>query len=85
MRMLAQTWLLLVCATLLGAWLGEAGVHHGEHRPWLAAAVIVIAFAKAWVVGIRFMQLQTAPRVLRLLFEGWIVGAATAMIFLLLG
>jgi hypothetical protein len=44
------------------------------------AAVMIIAFTKARVVGLEYMALRNAPWILRLLFEGWIVVIGTAMV-----
>ena len=81
-RALTLTWLVLVTATLLGSWLGETETRSGTGGPWLVGLVIVISFAKAWAVGIEFMQLRRAPLVLRWLFEGWIVATAGALVAL---
>lgn len=81
-RALTLTWLFLITATLLGSWLGKTETRAGTGASWLVGLVIVISFAKAWAVGIQFMQLRRAPLVLRFLFEGWIVVTAAALVIL---
>lgn len=81
-RALTLTWLFLVAATLLGSWLGETETRDGTGAPWLVGMVIVISFAKAWAVGLQFMQLRRAPLALRFLFEGWIVATASVLVVL---
>lgn len=63
-------WLLLVAVTLISF----ASIFVPGHAtvPGLGAVNIVLAFAKAWVVGNEFMELRSAPRFLRILFAGWV-------------
>jgi len=66
---LTVTWSALVILTLL-----SFTVLQGFQPYQLAgAAVIVVAFVKARLVGLEFMELRKAPLVLRLMFETWIV------------
>ncbi len=77
-RRLALIWLILVVAALC-SW--ESARGWGDHR-LAATAVLVIAFIKARIVGLEFMELRLAPLVLRLLFEAWTVIACTLLIAL---
>jgi hypothetical protein len=60
-------WLLLVVATLLSWYLGDG---HGA-REVATVGVLVVAFAKVYLVGRYFMELRDAPRALRYGFAGW--------------
>jgi hypothetical protein len=44
------------------------------------AAVMIIAFTKARIVGLEYMALRNAPWALRLLFEGWVIVIGTALV-----
>jgi Prokaryotic Cytochrome C oxidase subunit IV len=68
---LVVLWLFLVLATALSFGLGTD--HDSAIRTTLSAAVIVVAFIKFRLVGIHFMELGRAPRLLRTLFEGYVV------------
>lgn len=68
---LGATWALLVAATLLSylSWLDASWLD-----PQIAGSiVIVIALAKAWLIGMRFMELATAIAPLRIAYNLWIV------------
>jgi Prokaryotic Cytochrome C oxidase subunit IV len=64
----------LVAATLASWWL--AGEHElGANTALIGAALILtIAFAKIRFIGTEFMELRTAPRALRIIFDMWVVG-----------
>lgn len=63
-------WLTLLLVTAISWWLAE---HHGVGQ-WTALCVMLIALVKGRLVFLHFMELNTAPRYLRRLYEGWIVG-----------
>jgi caa(3)-type oxidase subunit IV len=63
-------WLGLMTATFVSWWLGAG--HGLEHRD-ASVVILLVAFAKARFVGLYFMELRDAPRVLRGLFEGYCV------------
>lgn len=70
---IARTWLLLVGATLLVGYLADAS----QVAPRLAASIaLVVAFIKARLVLLRYMELRHAPLAWRLVFEAWAVVAA---------
>lgn len=78
-------WAVLVAATLL-SWL--LGASHGEAADSArigTAIALLLAFAKAWIVGQEFMELRHAPLVLRAAFGGWVlvVGATLTTMYLL--
>jgi len=63
----AAVWLVLVAATFF-SW--ESAHSSGDYR-LASSAVLLIAFVKARLIGLEFMELRAAPRALRLIFEGW--------------
>jgi hypothetical protein len=78
---LFAVWLLLVGATSLSyaVWIGTRWF--GERAG--GSAVIVIALAKAWLIGMRYMELDEAALPLRLAYGGWVllVGAMLLAMF----
>lgn len=52
--------------------------------PLATAGVIVVAFAKVWVVAFQFMELRHAPRWLRHGFDAWIIGICSTLMVILL-
>ncbi|MBW7900820.1 MAG: cytochrome C oxidase subunit IV family protein [Rhodocyclaceae bacterium] len=64
-----RAWLLLTAGTLATWGLGAAGLA----GPWLAAAVLTIAVAKGRLLVLDFMELRGAPRVWRVVLEGWLL------------
>lgn len=70
---IARTWLLLVGATLLVGYLADAN----HVAPTVAASIaLVVAFVKARLVLLRYMELRHAPLAWRLVFEAWALAAA---------
>ena len=51
---------------------------------WRARLVLLIAFLKARLIGLEFMELRAAPRVLRSIFEAWTVVACATLLALYL-
>jgi hypothetical protein len=81
LRAPAATWAILVAATLFSFLIWrDTGWGNGH----LAGSVaLVIAFFKVRLIGLRFMELDTAPWPLRLLFGVWIavVGSTLFMLY----
>ena len=75
-------WVILVLASFLTWWLGMNGSGHQLVDRIMIAAVIVIAFFKAYLIGMEFMEVRGAPAVLRGLFTGWVVLFAVAIMTL---
>ena len=75
-------WLLL-CALTVVSW--ALGTDHGfgeGHHVAASLAIFAVAIFKVRLVGLYFMELKTAPRVLRGIFEGYcagLLGLLTAM------
>jgi len=74
-------WLLLMLATGLSWGLGQ-GLSFGDNDQRATMAVVVIAFIKARLVFLEFMELRTAPLPLRLVFEAWTVLVCGALVVL---
>jgi hypothetical protein len=55
----------------------------GSHAA--ALAIIALAFAKAWLVGWRFMELDHAPHWLRWMFSGWVAAAGSTLAVIVSG
>jgi hypothetical protein len=76
----AVVWLVLLAATLL-SW---ESAHSSSGYRLASAAVLLIAFLKARLIGLEFMELRAAPRVLRSIFEAWTVVACATLLALYL-
>ncbi len=52
-----------------------AALKNPAHRAWfvLIVAMLVIAFVKGRLVILDFMELREAPRLWRILLEGWLI------------
>jgi hypothetical protein len=77
-RRVAALWLVLVAATLF-SW--ESARSSGDYRV-ASSAVLLIAFLKARLIGLEFMELRAAPLQLRLTFEAWAGIACTSVLAL---
>jgi len=77
-------WLILVIATALGWWLGQAGQANTQGVSLATAGAIVVAFIKVWIVGFQFMELRHAPRWLRHTFDAWVVAVCVALLLICL-
>ena len=66
---LHRAWLLLLAATALTWALGESGAA----GTGAIVAMLLIAFVKGRLVILDFMELRHAPRLWRLLLEGWLL------------
>jgi len=74
----AVVWLVLLAATFL-SW--ESAHSAGEYR-LASTVVLLIAFLKVRLIGLEFMELRSAPRVLRFIFEAWVVVACATLLAL---
>ena len=71
-------WLILVIATLCSF---ETMVL-GDQARVIRSVILVIAFAKATLVGLEFMELRHAPAFLRLPFLAWAMVICTVLLVL---
>ena len=62
-------WLILIIATITTWYLGEVGATGTAS----IVAMLVIAFIKGRLVILDFMELRDAPRMWRVLLEGWLI------------
>jgi Prokaryotic Cytochrome C oxidase subunit IV len=72
-------WLILVAASFLTWWLGTNDSRDQLADRIMIAVVVVIAFLKAYFIGMEFMEVRGAPAVLRGLFAGWVGSLAGAI------
>jgi heme/copper-type cytochrome/quinol oxidase subunit 4 len=70
-------WLVLVAVTLVSWWVGAEHALSADRA--VTATVLAAAFVKVRLIGIHFMELGTAPLVLRGLFEGYVVVVTIAL------
>ncbi len=64
-----RAWLVLIVATGITWYLGEVGAAGTA----AIVAMLVIAFVKGRLVVLDFMELRAAPRLWRILLEGWLI------------
>ena len=64
-----RAWLVLMVATAITWYLGEVGAAGTS----AIVAMLVIAFIKGRLVILDFMELREAPRMWRVLLEGWLI------------
>jgi hypothetical protein len=77
-------WLILVLATTLSAVLGtDHGISGGGHRA-ASVVILVVALFKVRLVGLYFMDLRSAPGILRALLEGYCVVVCALLVCLFL-
>lgn len=72
------TWALLILATLVsfGTWRDPGGL-----APVAAGSLaVLLAMAKAWLIGMRYMELATAPWPLRLAYDLWVAVVGVVLI-----
>ncbi|MFE6926111.1 cytochrome C oxidase subunit IV family protein [Nocardia sp. NPDC057663] len=81
-RRATWVWIGLVLATCTTWWLGGSHPFASGNVRFASAAAIAIAFAKAYFIGIEFMELRSAPKTLRRAFEAWtaVVGSVTVLL-----
>lgn len=73
-------WLLLVGATA-AAYLTQLEAAHGYPRA-AGSVILLLAFAKVWLIGMRYMELKYAPLALRLVYQGWVIAMGGTLIIL---
>jgi len=82
----SAVWLVLMLATGLSWWLGNAhGLgSDGGNIQRASVIVLVVAFFKVRLVIRHFMEVRTAPLPLRLVMDGWIFTVSSLVIGLYL-
>jgi hypothetical protein len=77
-RRVTLVWVLLLALTF-GSFL--VGVEQGAGFASVGAAIIVgIAMLKVRLIGLHFMDVRAAPRVLRALFEGYVLAVFAVLV-----
>lgn len=74
---LVLSWGILMGLTVVSWWLGA---DHGVGPILVTVAILVIAFAKALLVGASFMELGKASAVLQMVFGAWGVLACLVLV-----
>lgn len=64
-----RAWLVLIVATAITWYLGEVGAA----GTGAIVAMLLIAFVKGRLVILDFMELREAPKMWRILLEGWLI------------
>lgn len=76
-RRLFLWWAILVAATLVSV---EARATQGSSARAVAMAVLLIAFAKVWIVIWQFMDVRLAPIALKMALAAWVIGVCAGLI-----
>lgn len=77
-RRVTLVWVLLLALTF-GSFL--VGVEQGAGFASVGAAIVVgIAMLKVRLIGLHFMDVRAAPRVLRALFEGYVLAVFAVLV-----
>ena len=71
-----RAWLVLMIATAITWYLGEVGAAGTT----AIVGMLLIAFVKGRLVILDFMELREAPRMWRLLLEGWMLLVGTLIL-----
>jgi hypothetical protein len=84
-RRATAVWVGLVLATVVAWQLSlEYAFDGATARAMTTAAILAVALVKARYVGLDFMELRHAPRVLRMIFNAWIFGVYGVLVRLYL-
>ncbi len=70
-------WAVLVAATLASV---ETRGASGSSPKAIAMAVLIIAFAKAWIVILQFMDVRSGPTLLKLALGSWTMAVCAGLI-----
>jgi Prokaryotic Cytochrome C oxidase subunit IV len=69
--------LTLIAATFLSRWLATEEAHGGNV---IAVVILIVAAVKVWLVGMHFTELHDAPRLLRGMFEFYVVALLAGVV-----
>jgi hypothetical protein len=79
-RRVTLVWALLIALTFASF---IVGVEQGAGAASAAAVLIIgIALFKVRLIGMHFMDIRTAPRALRLIFEGYVLAVFATLVTL---
>lgn len=74
---IVTVWLTLIAATFLSRWLAIEEARGGNV---IAVVILIVAAVKAWLVGMHFMELNDAPRLLRGIFQLYVVALLAGLV-----
>ncbi|AGI26819.1 protein NirP [Pseudomonas sp. ATCC 13867] len=60
-------WLLMLPMSVAGVWLG----HRAPDALLPVAVILLLGLGKAWLIALRFMELNRGPRLWQSLLLGW--------------
>lgn len=81
-KKVAAVWVFLVAVTLFSLAMSTSQ-HISDPGEVTGMLILLLAFVKVWLVGMYFMELRGAPRLLRALFNGWCVAVGVGVVSLL--
>ncbi|MBF6149559.1 cytochrome C oxidase subunit IV family protein [Nocardia nova] len=81
-RRATWVWIGLVAATCVTWWFGADHPLAAISVKFATGGAVAIAFAKAYFIGSEFMELRSAPVILRRAFAGWVTVVGGAAIVL---
>nr|WP_294971140.1 cytochrome C oxidase subunit IV family protein [uncultured Pseudomonas sp.] len=67
MKTLLIAWLLMLPMSVAGVWLG----HRAPDALLPVAVILLLGLGKAWLIALRFMELNRGPRLWQSLLLGW--------------
>lgn len=77
-------WLILVSLTMTSWWLGtEREVQASGPQMAVTMGVIILAFIKVRLILFQFMEVRSAPRLLRGICDGWVIGMCVLLLTLI--
>jgi Prokaryotic Cytochrome C oxidase subunit IV len=76
-----RVWLLLAGLTGVSWWLGAGqGMDAAQSAQLTTIGLLLLAFFKVRLVIMYFMEIRTAPLLLRFIFEAWVVVVCAAVL-----
>jgi len=81
-KRLFVAWLILVAISLVYLWIDHSATHRGIPTASTVVTVVAICFAlvKVRIIMREFMEVRSAPRVLRRLTDYWVLLMAAALL-----
>lgn len=71
-------WLILVAASLSTTWIGD---HNLSFAQWGTVIVMLVAAIKTRLILTYYMEINTTPLALRLVYDAWIVLTTAAILY----
>lgn len=75
---LVLAWAVLVALTLASWWFKD----HGLQPATAITLILVLTFAKVFMVGHSFMEIGRAPLMMRGIFAGWCAGTCVMLVIM---